>query len=391
MNWVGIASLTIVTSITVTSCKSSQPVASATKSAGFSCDLQSSAAASNDASQRAFKCAYNSLKTAGKLATGTFVADVANVVEGIKQVYDGYTAASDIFFELQEFINNNGQTPIDLQTLGTNVLNGTNSGGSVFEKTELGKKIKRKAMYGCLSGQFKAVRDLVSLANTASQLDGQSQLSVSNIQSLSNLGISGIKSMLGRMDGLAECTQWLAGERSKSMVQLSKGVKNIATSLDVVLSIGNCGVDLAYGGYVLYNNSACLVEDISNYYEGRERLDNQRENFVNNSEINQDGGFSINACMIKYGIHLYDAGPGSSFNTRAYMCAEYCGNKGKGMNYMRANMEAIFPIEADRQYCERVARTSQDNESINSCIVYCCDQDGICRDSAWDKLRYYDL
>ena len=58
---------------------------------------------------------------------------------------------------------------------------------------------------------------------------------------------------------------------------------------------------------------------------------------------------------------------------------------------MQANMESIFPVESDRNYCQRVATTAQDSEMINACIVYCCDQDGSCRDAAWTKLKRNDL
>jgi hypothetical protein len=391
MKWSMPATTLFIASLGIVSCKSSTPVASAVKSEGFSCDLQSSGAASDAASQKAFQCAYNSLKSAGKLAGGGIVTDVANVVRGVKDVYDASTAAYDLFNEINEFVGSGGVMPIDLQNLASDTSAIVTSTQGVVGQTEFGKQIKRKAMYRCLDGNYKAVKDLVSLAGVASNLQGQSQLSIQGIQSLGGLGLSSVKAIIERMGTLAECSQWLAGERSKSLVQLSKGIESIASSLEIALTLTNCGVDLAYGGYVLYANSACLAQDIQSYYEGRDRLDSQRDNFVNSAIPVQDDYSGVRACMAKYGIHLYNNGPGEFYNTRSYMCALYCGNNGRGMNYMQANMDSIYPVESDRNYCQRVATTAQDSEMVNACIVYCCDQDGSCRDAAWDKLRYRDL
>jgi hypothetical protein len=193
------------------------------------------------------------------------------------------------------------------------------------------------------------------------------------------------------MNTLSECSQWLQGKRTLSFARLSKGVEKISGSLDVAAGLARCGVDLAYGGYVLYSNSSCLAEDIQSYYESRDRLDNQRDNFINSKIPIQDEYSGNRACMAKYGIHLYQTGPGEFYNTRSYMCALYCGNKGRGMNYMKQNMESIFPVESDRNYCQRVANTAQDSEIVGACLVYCCDQEGSCRDAAVKKLNSNDL
>ena len=142
---------------------------------------------------------------------------------------------------------------------------------------------------------------------------------------------------------------------------------------------------------VNYSNSACLVSDIQTYYEGRNRLDNQRYSYVESPIVAQDDSSANRACMQKYGIYLYNNGPGSMFQTRSYMCASYCGNNGYGMNYIEANLDSIYPVNTDRQYCGQLAKQSQPYENINACIVFCCDQELGCRDAAWIKLRNNNL
>ena len=385
----------LLASMILVSCGKSEEPVSTVKSRGFSCDLQSSAAASNDASQKAMQCAYNSLKTAGKLASGSFVADVANIVTGIKEIYEGSVAAQELYNDLNEFINSGGKLP---QDLAKDAQKTVDAAKSKFEKTELGKELSRKAMYRCLDGNYKAVKDLVSLAGMASSLSrgssspASSTLTFSELQSLGSIGYSGVKAMLDRMNTLSECTQWLNGSRTKSLASLSKGVKQIATSLEVATTVARCGVDLAYGGYVLYSNSACLVEDLKNLNESRERLDKQRETFID-SEINPeaDASSANRSCMQKYGIYLYKTGPGEIYNSRAYMCALYCGNKGRRTDFVQNNFYSIVRNESDRSTCRGLTSTLLDSESVNACMVFCCDQDGVCRDSAWEKLRYYKL
>lgn len=386
----------LLASMSLVSCGKTEEPVSTVKSKGFSCDLQSSGAASNDASKRAFQCAYNSLKSAGKLAAGGLVKDIANIIEGSKSVYDASNAAFDVFSDINEFVRNGGREPIDLQDSSKNLGKTLDSGKAAFEKTEVGERLKRKAMYRCLDGNYRAVKDLVSLVNLTSSLGSGSQrsstLTFSELQSLGTVGYSGVKAILDRMSTLSECTQWLSGSRSKSLVQLSNGVKRIATSLEVVTTVARCGVDLAYGGYVLYSNSACLVEDLKNLSESRDRLDKQRENFID-SGINPEADTSLanRACMQKYGIYLYKTGPGEIYNSRAYMCAMYCGNKGRRTQFVQDNFYSIVRNESDRSTCRGLTNTVLDSESVNACMVFCCDQDGVCRDSAWEKLRYYKL
>jgi hypothetical protein len=387
------AGTVLFASLALVSCGKSEAPVSTVKSSGFSCDLQSSGAASSEASKKAFQCAYNSLKSAGKLAAGGLVTDVANVVDGIKQVYQGAYAAHELYTDLNEFVRNGGTLPPDLAKDAQKIFD---SKKSQFEKSEFGKELARKAMYRCLDGSYKSVKDLLSLSGMASGLNtsaqGSGRLTFSQIQSLSSLSFSGIKGLLDRMNTLSECTQWLNSSRTKSLVQLSKGVKQISSSLDIVATVTRCGVDLAKGGYVLYANSACLVEDLKNLNESRQRLDRQRENWIDTA-INPEGGkANINrSCMDKYGIFLYKTGPGETFNTRAYMCATYCGNKGRRTAFVQKNFYSIIRSESDRSICRGLTDTVLDHESVNACIVSCCDQKGECSDAAWDKLKYYNL
>ncbi len=371
----------------VSSCKNAEPAASSVKSQGFSCDLQSSGEASNNASKKAFECAYNSMMAAGELAAGGFVTKIADLASGLKDIYDAAILAPELIADINEFLKTQGKMPsVSMPSVET-VAGSVDKAKEQFEKTPQGAAMTRSAMYGCLAGSYDSVRGLSTLLGLANDVQGQTTISSAKIQAISGLGLDSVKFLLARMKTVSECTQWLNGKRSLSLTKLSKGAEKLASSIGAVVAVAQCGVDLAYGGYVLYANSVCLASDIKNYYESRDRLDRQRDRYVNTAIPQQDENYGDRACMAKYGMHLYKAGPGEFYNTPSYMCALYCGNNGRGMNYMLQNMNAIYSIQSDRQYCERVAKGSQDFDNVNICIVYCCDQDGPCRDTAWKKLR----
>lgn len=396
-----LGTIAFASSVMVACGKPESPVSSL-KSGGFSCDLKSSAAASNDASRRAFQCAYNSLKSAGKLAGGGLVTDIANVVDGVKNVYEGSAAAAEVFNDLNEFINNGGRQPIDLEDSQGDLQQTFDSGKAIFEQTEVGEKIKRKAMYGCLNGNYNAVKDLVSLVGMSSDLGGgqsaSSTLTVSDIQTLGSLGYTSIKALLDRMNTLSQCSQWLSGARTRGLVKLSSGIQKITTSLEVVTTLGRCGVDLAYGGYVLANNSACLVEDIKNYYQTLEREELAKNKYINDPS----GGFeplseedgrvegndgSYSRCSVIYGMWLADQTYYSYF-TRSSVCADQCASS-KGRQTYYENLRNIFPRSDDYGYCSMNQKIPGSQIQAEACISYCCSGEGSCVRAANRKAGYY--
>lgn len=373
--------------------KSEAPVATI-KSRGFSCDLQSSGAASNDASNKAFQCAYNSLKSAGKLAAGGLVTDVANIIDGVKQVYEGSYAAGELYTDLNEFISSGGKLPIDFAKDSQKAFD---TAKGEFEKTDFGKDLSRRAMYRCLDGSYKSVKDLLSLGGMASTLSrntqGSGTLKFSDLQALSSLSFSGIKSILDRMNTLSECTQWLNGSRTRGLIQLSKGVKQIASSLDIVSTVARCGVDLARGGYVLYSNSACLVEDIQNYYNTREREEKAKVDYINNPK----GGFqplsekdatdsSYSRCMNIYGMWLAKQSFAGYF-TRSSVCSDLCASANGQKTYYE-NSRKIFTREDDYGYCLMKQKIPGSRSQVESCISYCCSQEGGCVKAANQKVGF---
>ncbi len=373
--------------------KADAPV-SAIKSTGFSCDLQSSGAASNEASKKAFQCAYNSLKSAGKLAAGGLVTDVANVVDGIKQVYEGSYAAGELYTDLNEFIKNGGKLPEGIAKDAQKTLD---TAKGQFEKTDFGKELSRKAMYRCLDGSYKSVKDLLSLGGMASTLSrntqGSGTLKFSDLQSLSSLSFSGIKAILDRMNTLSECTQWLNGSRTRGLIQLSKGVKQIASSLDIVSTVARCGVDLARGGYVLYSNSACLVEDIQNYYKTREREEKAKVDYINNPKgdfqplsENDAANPSYSRCMNIYGMWLAKQSF-AGYLTRSGACSDLCVSANGQKTYYE-NSRKIFTREDDYGYCLMKQKIPGSRSQVESCISYCCSQEGGCVKAANEKAGF---
>jgi hypothetical protein len=351
---VGIFPGIIAAAILVSSCKHRDrqaQVKTQDSAAPDACNLQAMEKASNEASKKAFECAYSSAKTAGKLSGG-MAAEIAVILIGIKDVTEGVTGLSGLFADLQVYLRHNG--------------------------------VGKTAMYRCLSGQYEAVGSLYDLATAANGVNGE-VITSEKLKKLTSISVSAAASILDRMGTLAECSDWMEGKRTKEMVQLSKGAKKIAGVIGTYKVIATCGIDLAKGGIILWENTGCLMGDMESYYESRDLLNKQRDNYVDNTHVpEQDQERGQNACMAKYGIFL-NKQSFYSYGYKSSQCGDYCGNSGTAGEYMKQNLRSIYTRDDDLKWCSANATSQMASDNVRACAVYCCDQDQACANDAMKR------
>jgi hypothetical protein len=122
----------------------------------------------------------------------------------------------------------------------------------------------------------------------------------------------------------------------------------------------------------------CLAEDLSNYYESREHLQKQRDNFVNGDTVPKDDvDTGVNVCMRKYGIWLQKQSF-YSYVYRSSVCGDYCADSSKRGGYFNTKASEIFPNDSERGWCKGANTIAGTSEAVRSCAVMCCDQDNGC-------------
>jgi hypothetical protein len=158
----------------------------------------------------------------------------------------------------------------------------------------------------------------------------------------------------------------------------------------------DCGINMLSSGYVLAQNSMCLVGDFKSLMASNDSLRDSLDSTLRRPAPNPPGEAPNSSCngeskncnrfaMKKFGIWL---GQQSyySYLTRSSVCADMCGNKGSGRAECENNMHEIF--QSDAPFCVPVCRSSQCQAAIDQCISFCCGQESSCTDAARAKAVY---
>jgi hypothetical protein len=246
----------------------------------------------------------------------------------------------------------------------------------------------KTAMYKCLNGQFQNIKGFYGIVRISQSMRDESQLTAEKLQKMGQISLSFTGAILDLMSTNLSCSEWLGQKRLFSVQKALKSIEAIKGPIDSLLVIGQCGVDLGRGGYVLYNNVQCLGDDISQYYDSRERLENSRDQFVENTKVpTEDDQQGANACMAKYGIFL---GKQSfySYVYRSSACGDYCGNGKTANSYYRENLASIYPRQDDYEWCTQKATSAMSFDGVRQCAVYCCDQDNSCANDAMKQAGF---
>ena len=388
----------LASTLTLASCRSASVQKS--KSKEFSCNLADSERESSAASKAAFQCAYNSLRQAGKLAGPGFANDVLDVYEGYSEVRGGLEDAEGLLAELSHFVETNGQDPgagAGLKLDDGEESNG-NSGLDTADKVIIGVdglkgafegangKVARTAMYQCLGGQYEAAKKFYNIAKLGITMKDQEKLSSDQLRSMVSMNYDFTQIVFNLIEANGRCAEWLGQKRILALQRVLRGIGKIQGPIESIRVVANCGIDLTKGGYVLVANTACLAGDIKNYYESKDRLEKTRDNYVNNIPV-QDNESGARACMAKYGLWLQKQSF-YSYVYRSSVCADYCGNGSRGADTFSKNINSIFTIESDREWCGKNAVTAQGAENITACASYCCNQDNQCTTDAMKRAGF---
>jgi hypothetical protein len=196
------------------------------------------------------------------------------------------------------------------------------------------------------------------------------------------------------LDMLAHC---IAGGMASS-AQITQQIIACTADLETGSAIVSCGLNIASGIVKVGDNSVCLAGDLKNLHQSKTELTHAlkktlkaraprgigHEGRACNGEENQCNTFA----MGKFGIWL---GQQSywSYATRSFLCADTCGNRGRGALECKTNSKEIFG--EDHAHCSPLCKTAQCKPAIEQCVSYCCGQDGSCVKSAHDKMIYYKL
>jgi hypothetical protein len=384
----------ITTLIFSSSCKKSS-VASATKEASSdSCDLQAMDEKSKAAAKGAFKCSYDALKLAGTLGSGG-ATEVVQFIDGVSKMKSAVEGLTSLINQLNDWIKD----PTTRKILNGEILANQIDYEDLIKKgldkaVDASVKDKRSSKYQCFDGLKDIAKETYDATQFIVGLDPKRidpAFAKDVIKLLEMLTLRG----WDVVKGLSKCADAMNGVQvNKSFDELEAGWKKIVPIIDKIMVLANCGISLGYGGYVLVENTMCLQKDLNALYEGWAQTDRMEDKYVKdeiNTKGDSDPGRERFHCMAKYGINLQSLHSSFDFTTKAYTCAEYCGNNGKGMNYMKANVAAIYPNSADRQTCEQVVSKAQSDDAIKVCLSNCCHGSGGCASSAWEKLKYYNL
>jgi hypothetical protein len=334
-----------------------------------------------------------------------------SIFDGISDIRQGLELARELINEIADFVKNKGVLPsggaslrLDGEGGEAGESEGGESGGGSnkpdFDKIDSYVSTaddakaafegqynvnKRTAMYQCLNGQYEAAKSFYAITKMAVGMKDQEKISAEMFHSMVQFSYDFTQIIFQLIEGNGRCAEWLGQKRMIALQRTLKGIEKLQAPIKAIKVVGDCAVDIVRGGYVAVANSVCAARDIQNYYESKERLE-QTKNSYQNKPI-EGNATGVNACMAKYGLFLQKQSF-FSYVYRSNVCGDYCGNGSKGASYYPSNIDRIYAVESDRDYCRANASVALEKEPITSCITFCCDQDSSCTKDALSRAGY---
>jgi hypothetical protein len=362
------------------SCRPITPNAKTKGTQSEICDLEKMRSASDDASKQSLECAYNSLKLAGALSSGGLAKDIYEITVGTTEVYQAVMDGSELIGDLATYIKTGG---VDDGSGDPSAMEKIDQLKSVVNVKLMTYETKlpgpaRTAMYKCLAGHYTVLKDFLGFFTLAEKLKDAEGFSVEDLKNMALAPLTFATGLTDLTSANINCMMWLEGKRKLSLQRTLKAIKKIQQPIQTVITVGTCGVAIGKGGYILAQNSMCLVEDLGNYFESRENLQKQRDNFVNGDTVPKDDvDTGVNVCMRKYGIWLQKQSF-YSYVYRSSVCGDYCADSSKRGSYFNTKASEIFPNDSERGWCKGANTIAGTSEAVRSCAVMCCDQDNGC-------------
>jgi hypothetical protein len=334
---------------------------------------------SNEASKALFQCSYDALKAAAKLGSAG-AADVTQFVDSVVAIKESRESGRSVVESLKDYVDYANKPRINSEEESGQLATGVPT--------------ERVTIFRCYDKHKSAILDFYEVYRTMPAAGNGKSIDPEKIRKIIQHSAKFDSVAKKMVDVSKECGSLLDGRIASFFDNIQMNWENISSAFATVRVLADCGVSIGNGGYLLVKNTACLIDDVEAYYEGVARTERMEQRYVE-SEVNTDGDSDPIResfhCMAKYGIHLQTLHSLFDFTSRAYTCAEYCGNRGKGMAYMSARMSTIYPASQDRKTCQKVAVKAQSDDAIRVCLATCCESSASCKESAWQKLRYYNL
>lgn len=200
-------------------------------------------------------------------------------------------------------------------------------------------------------------------------------------------------------------TQWSVDDFTHCIVgslassnQMTMSILGCTAGIEAGSAITSCSFNIATGLVKVGDNAVCLGKDLQDLNQSKKALARSLQKTLTDKAPRGVGprGFQCNresdSCntfgMAKFGIWLGQQ-TYWTYNTRSYLCADMCGNKGRGSVECKANVKDIF--NSDAAHCGPVCNTQQCDRAVDLCVSYCCNQDSGCVDSSHSKMNYYNL
>ncbi|MEY4630922.1 MAG: hypothetical protein RIQ81_1042 [Pseudomonadota bacterium] len=369
---------------------------------GCSCnDLECWRKNSQQGSKDALKCAASSLNAAADIATA---GQASNVIFGIEVVAGVFDLAKDIsaFASRTYSISQDGLTQVNLAGLLKEIA----TGKADALKYAFGTSYDKNPKLACWSDITKNAGAVAGLVGSVITLNEHSenakasgrQFGFAEMGDVAKTVMGGVEASFRFGFALNACiTNIMDNSAAGDLKLLHDRLKKFSGYMKAgVALINDCGINMLNSGYVLVQNSACLVGDFSNLMESNSRLSDELDATLNRPAPNPPGDKPYTSCngeetgcnrfaMQKFGIWLGQQ-TYFSYLTRSSLCADMCGNQGSGQKECEDYRFEIF--QDDAPYCVPVCRTKQCTLAVDSCISFCCGQESGCTDAARAKTNY---
>ena len=217
------------------------------------------------------------------------------------------------------------------------------------------------------------------MVKVAVSLKGKTTFSPSDLKSIVSIPQGGFEAAEGFFKLGGNCALALdqKGQGVPDFKAATEGMKKFLGVTEAITGIAKCGVDIGYGGYILFKNSMCLAEDVKAWSESEAALDRQRDRVTDEVVANCAGQEIDNNlyAMKKFGLFINTQrgfGRGKENGPGARECGEFCASR----SYCEQNKDMIF--KGDNGACDKVCGTMQQPNAVNVCLSMCCNGDSSC-------------
>ncbi len=345
------------------------------------------------------RCAKESLSTAfpviGTVADLiTSADDLSRAKADLATIESGFKETSSIFKLIQEFspgcVKNFATIGAEATSMMEKTVTTINALDQLSKASDLSSIEFRHAQDGAIAllevaGGFGKLAS--AMTETLSCLDQYLAVAKSTSQAANE-----IKSFSSRIKSFSAT----AFRMEKKFSQLDS-----LKRLNVIKTIGTCGIRMVKGLHTALNNASCLASDFETLRQQRAAIIRQTDNLAqskslsnapNSDQIKSNAnlclGESRNASatlMAKFGAYssrlLLDRGYSESSSSYAAQCANSCSKN-------TTSCSDFLKTQDFGPGCSNFCSISQSSSAIATCVSTCCLNDSSCRESALEQVGF---